>query len=46
MIQLRVEKQNLKNDLNKAMRIIAREIGENFNIDQVIQKFCGAKWIV
>lgn len=34
--ELRFEKQSLKNDLNKAMRIINREIGENINIDEVI----------
>ncbi len=31
----RVKTTTLKNDLNKALRIISREIGENFDIDQV-----------
>ena len=32
---MRVEKSNLKNELNKALRVISREIGEDINIDQV-----------
>lgn len=32
----RVKTTTLKNDLNKALRIISREIGENFDIDQVL----------
>lgn len=38
--ELRFEKQNLKNELNKTMRVIAREIGENFNIDEVDKNIC------
>lgn len=33
--ELRFEKQSLKNELNKALRIITREVGENVNIDEV-----------
>jgi hypothetical protein len=33
---LRFEKQSLKNELNKAMRIISREIGENINLDEFL----------
>ena len=35
--ELRFEKQSLKNEINKAMRVINREIGENINLDEV---FC------
>ena len=34
--ELRFEKQTLKNDLNKASRLISREIGENINIDEIL----------
>lgn len=33
--ELRFEKQSLKNEVNKAMRVINREIGENVNLDEV-----------
>lgn len=29
----------MKNDLNKAMRVIAKEIGENVSIDSVSNQF-------
>ena len=32
---MRFEKQGMKNELNKALRIISKEIGENVNLDEV-----------
>lgn len=37
--ELRFEKQSIKNELNKAMRVLTREIGENFNLDEVFSLF-------
>ena len=34
--ELRFEKQSLKNEINKAIRVINREIGENVNLDEVL----------
>jgi len=34
--EVKLQNTTLKNDLNKATRIISKEIGENFNIDQVL----------
>jgi len=36
--ELRVQSTSLKNDLNKALRVISREIGENFDVDQVLSE--------
>jgi hypothetical protein len=35
-MEMRLKNQNLKNELNKAHRVIAKEIGDNFDIDQAI----------
>jgi len=37
--ELRFEKQSMKNELNKALRVIAKEIGENMNLDEVFIDF-------
>ncbi len=37
-MEFRLVSQNLKTELNKAHRLIAREIGESFNIDQALNE--------
>jgi len=34
-LQFRVQLSTAKNELNKAMRVIAKEIGEDVNVDKV-----------
>ena len=35
---MRLKNQNMKNELNKAMRVISKEVGENVNIDQLLSE--------
>ena len=37
--ELRLKHSTQKNELNKAMRIISREIGDDFDVDHVIFVF-------
>jgi hypothetical protein len=37
-MEFRLQAQNLKTELNKAHRLVAREIGEDFNIDQALNE--------
>lgn len=42
-MDFRLKNQNMKSELNKAMRVISRELGEDFNIDQVLNQDNGWK---
>lgn len=42
-MEFRLQAQNLKTELNKAHRLIAREIGEDFSIDQALNEENGWK---
>jgi hypothetical protein len=35
-MEFRLQTQSLKTEVSKAHRVISREIGENFNIDEVL----------
>ncbi|EAR85296.2 hypothetical protein TTHERM_00470690 (macronuclear) [Tetrahymena thermophila SB210] len=41
--EFRVQNNNLKNELNKALRVITREVGENVNIDKILLEENGWK---
>lgn len=35
-MEFRLKSQNMKTELNKVMRLLTRELGENFNVDQAL----------
>jgi hypothetical protein len=38
VMEMRLKNQTMKNDLNKAMRVIAREIGDNISIEEILSE--------
>lgn len=36
IMEMRLLNQSMKNELNKALRVIAREVGEDVNLDQLL----------
>ena len=40
---MRLKMQNMKTEVNKANRVIARELGDNFDIDQALSEENGWK---
>lgn len=41
--EFRVQNNHLKNELNKALRIISKEVGENVSIDKILLEENGWK---
>jgi|JI6StandDraft_1071083.scaffolds.fasta_scaffold32082_1 hypothetical protein len=38
VMEMRLKNQNMKNELNKALRVIAREVGEQTNLDELLSE--------
>ena len=37
-MEMRLKNQSMKNELNKALRVIAREVGDQTNLDQLLSE--------